>query len=222
MANRIIDVSSNNGNIDWAKVKADGVTDAIIRTSLGFGDLDLMAIKNAKGANNVSLKLMYYHFAYPDKKQGYTYQQDANNEANYFCDKISQMPRSTMLAVDLEKDTSNTNWGNGQGDTNLSSSEYEDWLKIFLSTVHSKTGLNIMIYSYKDYLDSHLPVSHNLGSFPLWIANYNSVPSPPLPKGWSDYYLWQFSKSGAINGISTPCDLDKLKITLEVESWKKT
>ena len=211
MANNIIDVSSNNGEIDWKKVKNDGVTDVIIRLSLGYNDKDKSAIKFAKGANNAGLRVSYYHLAYPDKKPG-NFQDDAKQEAGYFTSlfKGGLLPAPYWLAIDLEK------MANGW-DTPLNKSEYLDWLIIFINEVYKTTGIICMIYSNKFYLDDHLPSNHKLGQMPLWISNYNNISKPPLPIGWTQYYLWQYTSSGTVNGITTSVDMNKLYHSVQLE-----
>ena len=44
----------------------------------------------------------------------------------------------------------------------------------------------------------------------LWIANYNNPPTPPLPVGWTKYFMWQYTDSGTIAGIKGNVDLSKL------------
>ena len=203
MANKIIDVSSNNGVIDWTKAAADGVKDVIIRLSLGYNDKDKKADGYAKDALKAGIRVSYYHLAYPDKKTG-TVKGDAKQEANYFTGLFlaGKMPAPHWLAIDLE------NMANGW-DTPLNKSEYLEWVTVFLTEVYTATGIVCLIYSNRSYLDTHLPVKHGLEKLPLWIANYNPVAYPPLPKGWTEYFLWQYSDSGKVNGISGKVDVNK-------------
>lgn len=43
-----------------------------------------------------------------------------------------------------------------------------------------------------------------LTKFPLWLAQYS--PTPVLPKGFTKYWMWQFTDSGAIPGITGAVD----------------
>jgi lysozyme len=201
---KIIDVSANNGLIDWSKVANDGVTDVIIRLSLGFNTKDKKADAYSKAAAAAGIRVSYYHFAYPDKKTGETVVDDAKNEANYFTRlfKGGLMPAPHWLALDLEK------WEN-DADSPLNKNEYLQWVVTFLHEVYNATGKTCLLYSNTPYLNSHLPPTHGLGQVPLWISNYNPVTKPPLPKGWKDYYMWQYSEKGRIRGINGFCDLNK-------------
>jgi lysozyme len=106
------------------------------------------------------------------------------------------------LAIDLE------NWGPDR-DTPLTKAEYNQWLTVFLAEVQSATGITCMVYTYKSYLDLHLPPMHQFGSYPLWIANYNNPPTPPLPVGWTKYFMWQYSDSGTMAGITGHVDMSR-------------
>lgn len=112
------------------------------------------------------------------------------------------------MVIDLEPFDSNGR------DTTFSQVEYAIWLQTFLDTVEHATGKQMIIYTYADYLNRHLPDNHTFGSFRLWIANYHSPTgtgyNPPLPKGWTEYYMWQYSQTGTIPGIKTNVDLSKL------------
>lgn len=218
MADKIIDVSSNNNSIDWRKAAGDGVTDVIIRLSLGTGTVDKKAATNAKAAQAAGIRVSYYHLGYPDHGTGGTLtpEEDAAQEAGHFTSLFGNnaLPAPRWLAIDLEK--MSTGW-----DTPLNKTDYLNWLIVFLNDVYNTTGIPCMIYSNKPYLDAHLPASHTLGKMHLWIANYNKVSTPPLPKGWTDYFLWQYTAKATINGIPGPCDMSKTAVSLHLEKLRK-
>lgn len=194
-----IDLSKNNGIVDFSKLQ--GVDEIFIRASLGFGDFDEHLNANANGAHNAGIPVSYYHFAYPHT--GNNPVADAMKQANYFVDTIQKLPSPAHLAVDLEN-FSATN------DTSLSQKDYSNWLQTFLDTVEGRTGKKCIIYTYADYLNRHLPDNHTFGKYPLWIANYSTTTThPPLPKGWSESWAWQYSESGELDGIQGHVDLSK-------------
>ncbi len=205
MANsKIVDVSSHQGEIDWDQAKADGIERSIIRISLGYETQDNQSAQNAKRASAAGITVSYYHFAYPDSKSGGTVSADATNEAKYFASLFQngELPDPEWLAVDLE------NWSANE-DSPLNRTDYQSWLTTFLSTVKNITGKDCMIYGNKSYLDSHLPSNHLFGASLLWLANYNIVQTPPLPAGWTSYFLWQYSEEGAVSGINGSVDLSR-------------
>ena len=194
----ILDVSSNNGHIDFSQVESqiDGV---FIRTSLGFGDVDKNCQYYAPHAVNEAIPVSYYHFAYPHQTGDVV--KDATEQATYFLHCISLLPAYSDLAIDLEpKDA--------QGDdTTLNHDDFALWLQTFIDVVKEATGKEMIIYSYADYLNRHLPVGHTFGNYRLWLASYTKVPQPILPNGWSEYYMWQHSATGTIRGMVGNVDL---------------
>lgn len=201
----IIDLSSNNGVVDFNKIKAAGVTDVILRATMGVGTTDRLLAANAGKASEAGLKVSYYHFSYPDQKNGGTVVADATAEANYFTDTISKLPAYVDLIVDCEPKDSQGN------DTPLTPAEYALWLQTWLDTVKAKTNTIAVVYTYADYLNTHLPKGHKLGKYKLWIANYSpKITNPPIPVGWTKWYMWQYSQSGKMAGVMTAVDLSKL------------
>ena len=61
---RGIDVSENNGVVDWGAVKAAGFDFAIIRIGYGRGNLDSEFYNNVNGAINAGLSIGVYHYSY--------------------------------------------------------------------------------------------------------------------------------------------------------------
>ena len=59
-----IDVSENNGYVDWNAVKAAGMDFAIIRLGFGNRHLDTNFYENVNGALAVGLKIGVYYYSY--------------------------------------------------------------------------------------------------------------------------------------------------------------
>lgn len=199
----VIDLSSNNGTVDFTKVTAEEV---FIRASLGYGDKDKMLSINANGAAKNNLPVAYYHFAYPHGSQPPA--ADGAQQGDYFAKTISVLPKATNLAVDLEPfDAKGT-------DTTYSPADYAIWLQAFLDTVESRTGIKCHIYSYADYLNRHLPDGHTFGYYPLWVAQYKEEDAPTLPEGWGRWDMWQYSEQGVMEGITGHVDLSKKNVAI--------
>lgn len=196
---KIIDVSANNGRIDWSQLVKEGVAEVFIRLTLGVGTLDPKAYFYATEAIANGIAVSYYHVAYPDTKSGGNVVADATKEAAYFCEMLHEhgMPAPKDIVVDLETETA------------LSREDFTLWLTTFLQHVKVLSDKDPIIYSYKSYLDEHLLPGHQFGNYRLWIANYNNVSEPVLPNGWETYYQWQYSETGTIAGITGHVDLNK-------------
>ena len=200
----IIDISSNNGNIDFGVLFAsmspdpiDGKKRIIIRTSEGYGSKDARCLEYATKATAAGFTVSYYHFAYPDTHSGGTVAADSFNEADYFCNTIQALPPYEFLVIDLEQAST------------LSQTDFATWLQSFLDHVYSRTCVQCVLYTYADYLNRMLPENHTFGNCKLWIANYSVMQNPPLPKGFPDWWMWQYIETGKIDGIATIVDCSK-------------
>lgn len=193
-----IDVSHHQGKIDWNKVATANtpkVEFVYIKASTGVGSIDPKALYNATEAKKNGLKIGYYHYCSLNNEDEL---QDSTDEANWFIKTMKGLPQADLPAVlDIE---------DPQILSSLDDGEVLAWIKNFFKVL-SNSGYKYVLYSYSPFLDQHLPANHGLGDVPLWIAQYRT--SLTLPKGWSKYYLWQFSAKGKINGISTDVDLNK-------------
>ncbi|NML69097.1 glycoside hydrolase family 25 protein [Chryseobacterium sp. RP-3-3] len=76
-------------------------------------------------------------------------------------------------------------------------------LKVWCKIVEETYGEKPIIYTYYHYYKDFL--KGEFDGYPLWLANYNDVPSP-TPEGAWDF--WQFTENGIVHGINTKVDLD--------------
>ncbi|MDQ0592855.1 lysozyme [Chryseobacterium ginsenosidimutans] len=73
------------------------------------------------------------------------------------------------------------------------------WCKIVEETYDEKPIIYTYYHYYKDFLKGEFD------DYPLWLANYNDVPTPSPDSDWD---FWQFTESGIVHGINTKVDLD--------------
>lgn len=222
-----IDVSEANGHIDWQKVKANEpkVDFAFIKASEGVGYTDPRLKENAINAHAAGIKIGFYHFATLNSKDVVN---DAQSEAAYFLKVTEGLPIPEMpYILDLERNEQYINSNkvkvkkseatiNGKLKPGYSKvavlepSEVVLYIKTFLAALGNKPSA---LYSYTPFLNTHLPHIHDLGTIPLWIAQYPNVVTasskPILPRGWSKCWLWQFANKGKIFGINTNVDLNR-------------
>jgi len=200
-----IDVSRWQGaNINWDLVKSDGYSFVFIKTTDGSSYKEQfidIGRKHANGAKGAGLKIGYYHFAHPTNLGGL--EEDASAEANYFVSTINKnFPKPNFpLVLDYEDEK-----------INITSEESQKWINTFYKIVKD-AGYELIIYTYKSYIDKNLPKTHDCGRLPLWIASYPKTfdfeKLPPLPIGWNSIPVWQYSAKGQVKGIeSTSTDLN--------------
>jgi len=195
----LIDLSSDNGAIDFTQMAAANVQHIAHRLTLGVGTIDKAVNTNAANAAAAGIGVSYYHLAYPSALHTLdnSITGNATLQANGFVAAMKGLPAPELLAIDLE----NVNI------PDISQADYLSWLTTWLTTVKQLTNLTPVIYGPVYWLDGHLPAGHGLwNTYQYWCPNYNNVATPPLPQGCAAYYLWQYTSSGSIAGTTNHVD----------------
>lgn len=188
---RGIDVSYWQGNIDWAKVKNDGISFAVLRE--GYRQtIDQSFLRNVAGAKANNIVVMVYHFIYTD---GATPEQNAQSTVQNMKSAGLDVA-NTMIFADLEYDT----WKkNGETCTREKCTEYtERYLNELKKLGCKKLGIYLNIDYYRNYYTEQIKKT-----YPIWLADYS---------GGADFdcIMQQTSSSGRVAGISGNVDMDIL------------
>ena len=200
-----IDISHHNLMRDWTAIANAGITFTYIKLSEGVGTPDPKAKEHALTAKQNNLKIGYYHFCRPDKRNGVTVIAEATAEADEVLNRLSVITKPDLpLVLDLEDQQA---W-----DTPLKPAEYVDWINTFIKKIKDNSGMECMIYSRKEYLDRKLPSNHGLGNIKLWISRYtlSDAKKIEMPIGWKDWAMWQYCEDGMI-GTNSKLDINILK-----------
>jgi GH25 family lysozyme M1 (1,4-beta-N-acetylmuramidase) len=195
-----IDVSHHNGKINFDEVAKDpqGISYVFIKATEGQTYTDSTLKYNATEAKKAGLRVGYYHFASLNTKN---VTEDARAEAKFFVAAISKCPYPDMpVVLDIESNKAS-----------VPATLVEIWIRSFFAEISNFGYTDYLLYSYTPFLNANLPSNHTLGDIRLWIAAYTKNPTPKLPIGWNNYHIWQYSAKGKVNGISTDCDMNKLK-----------
>ncbi len=177
----IIKVCSDNGVIDWGKIKNDPIEFAYIRTSVGLS-IDSQLAYNVKNANDNNIKKGFYHeacFCSTDVTI------DARDEANYFVKLLYHYMLTEWIPIVLRVD---------ENKIKLNSIQVRLWISTFMDELKRNNFFNIALQSNSSFLNTNLPHQHDLGNIPVWIIG---EPNSQIPNGWKDVWLWQ-SKDGLI------------------------
>lgn len=151
-AKGVIDVSGWQGDIDWAKAKADGVEGAIIRLGYGEGNnADKKAQRNISECKRFGIPFGIYWYSYADTPS------IAKEEGADVVAKLKQFgvnPRDLAYPVyyDLEKWT----WEGHQPPTDPN--VYNNIVNNWYSALQSAGYKNLGVYSYTSYLQG--PLKH--------------------------------------------------------------
>lgn len=192
-----IDVSKYQGQIDWEKVKKDGIEFAIIR--VGYGDDfesqdDPTAIYNMQECERLGIPYGVYIYSYALTES------QIDSEVAHVMRMIKGFNPELGIFFDME-DNSLIN--------NLTKSQLNSFAYRFLNQIKNK-GYIPWLYSNKYWLTNYL-TSSKLQEFPIWIANYDlgDKESPDYDK---PYKMWQYTSKGSVAGISGNVDMNVLLV----------
>ena len=196
---QVIDISYVQKNIDFKKVKEDGIVGAIIRCGFrgyGTGKLteDEQFMNHIKGAKKAGLKIGIYFFTEAiNEKEG-------RQEARYTLELIKKagITPDYPIAVDTE-------WINADDfvrANNISKAARTAAIKGFCDEIE-KAGYKAMIYASLSWFDSRLDMSQ-LSKYQIWCAQYYSKCQY---KG--KYIFWQYTSEGAVAGVKGVVDMNR-------------
>lgn len=190
----VIDLSHHNTVPEsFEEAKAAGIVGVIHKASEGGSYVDDKVDSRFYLAQQAGLLWGLYHFMRPG---------DQTEHAAFFVDVATNFgDENTLLAVDHE-------------DPDVSLAD----LKVFLDEVVRLTGRLPVIYSghvLKEQLDGK--ADPELDGYLLWLADY-SAPAT-LPPGFKAYWLWQYTDSGQVPGVTPPTDLNDGDVNDVVMRW---
>ena len=183
-----IDVSSWQGNIDFAKVKASGIDFVIIRAGYGreVSQIDKCFVQNYNAAKVAGLDVGAYWYSYADSAE------DAVKEAKACMEVIKGKKFEYPIYFDLEEQSQ---FAKGRNFC-------DSIIKAFCGELE-KNGYLAGLYCSTYYLNNYISNSV-AGKYALWVAQYNYRCTYTANK----YGIWQYSSEGRINGISGNVDMD--------------
>lgn len=189
---KIIDVSSWQGTIDWETIKKNEDVDAaIIRVGWGtsYNDpcgLDSYYDRNVREVQRLGIPYGVYIYAYAETVSA------AQKEADYVVSKMKQynIPSNTWVWYDAEIKS-------------ISRNTYNTVIPAFINRVKSQGYNNVGVYSGVSQLDTTNGNTNTptIRSYPIWVSQYyKDLQYTGTYKGW------QFASDEQVAGISGDVD----------------
>lgn len=198
-AKGVIDVSEWQGDIDWAKAKADGVEGVIIRLGYGEGNnADKKARRNISECKRLGIPFGIYWYSYADTPS------IAKEEGADVVAKLKQFGvNPSDLAYPVYYDLEKWTWEGHQPPTDPN--VYNDIVNNWYSALQSAGYKNLSVYSYTSYLQG--PLKHaDIYAKTTWVAQYGArMGFDSFP---TDSRGWQYTSSGKVDGISGNVDMN--------------
>ena len=188
-----IDVSENQGSIDWQRARRDNITFACLRSTKKNGSIDASFERNLQGCMENSIGYSVYKYAYA------TTHEAARIEADGVINLLKD--RKMPIWYDLE-DKSLVPFG---------VDAIEGVAMSFIGECRD-AGFDVGIYCNKNWYDNYIS-QYLKNKFTFWIARYGkntgSLDEKYKPEG-RNIVAWQYTSKGKVSGIDGFVDRDVL------------
>lgn len=177
-----VDVSSYQEDVDFKKLKEQGVQFAYIKATEGDTHVDKSFKQKWADTAEAEVIAGAYHF--------FSYNVSGAEQAKKFIDVVGELDGRLIPAVDMELSTEEV-------ENPPEISTVVKGLKAFLAVVEEKYGVKPLIYAQKDYYDKYLAA--DFGDYPRWIRN---VFYPIYVDAGDNWAVWQYNDRGELEGYS--------------------
>jgi GH25 family lysozyme M1 (1,4-beta-N-acetylmuramidase) len=179
-----IDISNNNGEINFNEVANDGVEYVYVKATEGTTFQDLTMEEFYTECKNNGLKVGAYHFLVGTSSP--------ETQAANFYNKIKAYEWDLVPMMDIE--------------TNFET--LSDYVIRFITTFNQLSPLKLGIYSYTSFLAYISDISTAIENMPFWEANYNNDPWNLPDNFFANRIGHQYTELGTINGVASKCDIN--------------
>jgi GH25 family lysozyme M1 (1,4-beta-N-acetylmuramidase) len=179
-----IDISNNNGSIDFGQVVADDVGYVYVKATEGktFQDSKLEGFYLECKINN--LKVGAYHFLVSTSSP--------EAQAENFYKKIKDFEWELIPMLDVE-------------------TEFEglcDYIVRFINAFKELSLLQLGIYTYTGFIANIQEIENTIKDYPFWEANYNNDPWNLPSNFFTNRIGHQYTETGEILGAHGKCDVN--------------
>lgn len=197
-----IDVSSNQGNINWSMVKSSGVEFVVLRSTLKNGKPDSKFVEYLEACKKYQFDISVYKYSYALTES------QAIAEANTVISLLNGY--KCKIWLDLEDNSQIA----------LGKSGIAKIANAFIRTCEAK-GYSVGIYCNLNWMKNY--IDDSLKTKDMWIARYGKNDGQANEATYKPNVgeaIWQYTSNGQVNGISGKVDLNIMYKT--VESSKPT
>ena len=191
MAVKAIDISTWQRDIDFAKVKASGITAVMIRAGYGreTSQKDSQFENHYAGAKAAGLKVGAYWYSYANSTA------DAEQEAAACLACVKGKSFDLPIYYDLEE-----GW-----QTTLGRSALTAMAQSFCEGI-KKGGYRAGVYANLNWFNNYLDYSALKAKYSIWLAQWSSSYSLNCD-------IWQYADNGDVPGISGSVDMNIIENT---------
>lgn len=179
-----IDVSNNDGEINFSKVASDGIEYVYVKATEGATFKDDTMEGFYYDCKNNELKVGAYHFLVPTSIP--------EAQAQNFYEKIKACEWDLVPMLDVE----------------INFNGISDFVKRFISEFKKLSSLTLGIYSYTNFIEHISDAKETIKDMPFWEANYNNDPWNLPANFFTNRVGHQYTEAGSVSGVNTNCDIN--------------
>ena len=196
-----IDISNNNGNINFDIVKQNNIKAVYIKATEGVNYIDSKLTYNASAAQRVGLGFGFYHFM--------SEKTDPKQQAIDFYNAIKKYEYTLIPVLDIENNT-----------LARTKTQVTDRALQFLKKFKELSNIDCIIYTYTSFANSYLDT--RLNPYKCWIADYNSSQTVKANNVWNSFVGHQYTGTGRISGVSGNVDINNFEDGIFINTNNKT
>lgn len=189
-----IDVSHDQGEVDWKTVTQSGITFAYAKATEGNTFVDPMFKRNWSAMGEAGIRRGAYHF--------YRVGDDAADQAKNFTKQFTIGGGDLIPMLDVEE-------GSIPEGVRLDKNAMQADIIAWLEQVAEDLNCTPIIYTSPSFADSYLD-DPAFGEYKLWIAEYG-VEEPKVPTAWGNnsWTIWQYEDNATVPGVNGNVDKDR-------------
>lgn len=200
-----IDVAEFSENVDWDKVKSQGIRFAYARINYGTYRKDSHFASYWSAIKKAGILRGAYLFFRPSE--------DIQPQVELFAQALEMEPGDLPPVVDIEPDYYNHGESDHWHDFTLA--QRLDRVTQVLTAVETATGYKPIIYTGPYFWRDTLGNTSDFTEYDLWIAHYDTD-SPKIPGGWKLHTIHQYKgDQKGFPGIQGNVDRNRFNGTLE-------
>jgi|GEM_PF-2216389 len=175
-------------------------------------NLSFIVCKATEGVKLIDRKFAYHwnNISGKTKKGAYHYflpHVSGKQQAQLFLSVVPFEKGNMRPVIDVEQC-----WAYNKKNRNLNVAN----LREFITEIELALGVKPIIYTNAHFWNTNYAADMKdmANEYSLWIADYRGSDEPGVPKGWSDWSMWQHSPKGRLSGIASDVDLNVCKVDL--------
>ena len=181
---RGVDVSEYQGEVDWDRIKDQGISFAFIKATEGSKSKDEYFDRNFEKLKNMDMLLGVYHF--------FSFETEGEEQAQNYINTVGYIENDDSIFIPIIDVEYYSYYEKAK--------PYKEWiieeLQTMLDDLENTYRIKPMIYTTMGFYDDY--INGNFSDYDIWIRDI--VTKPNLEN--RDWRFWQYTGKGRLDGYS--------------------